>query len=606
MHTPTRLPANQLPQRRLLLPPAPPRLVLLLAIVAWALQAEPQAATVETPALRLSVYATAGDVLRHLVDDAPRREALTRIAQLPVQRVFLEGRRGDEYVPPETLAAVRHALAQAGLESAGAIATVPGSTFGERQVGGLDWLNWESPRTRQDVARFFAENAPLFDELIVDDFYCTGDLSPASEQARSGRSWGDYRRDLLVSLIQPLMIEPTRQAQPSTRLILKFPQWYDRFHVFGYDPPRMATSFAHIWVGTEVRDPLTRRMGFVQPTEGYINYRWIHSVIGDKVRGAWFDHIECSAENFVDQAFQSVLAGARELTLFRLGDLMASHPGDRLLQERWPQLEELAAKVQGRSRRGIAFYKPPGSDPGSNLYLADYLAVLGWPILPTGEYPAQARALVLGEQAAADREVVRKLRRSLGAGATVVVTPGFVRRAGAEAATLAGVQVASGDEPAAASRLRLDDAEHLLSRPLEVDRSLRTGGAHTLLQATTADGPVPLVAERTAGPGRILTLNVRTFSDEDFGKSGEWLLAPRPLGWTELPPTVVDRLRRICLGGGLPSFTGPARVGWCAFDGGHALHNFRSETTTVQLDGQAFDLPPHTCRWLARAEAGRP
>jgi hypothetical protein len=51
-------------------------------------------------------------------------------------------------------------------------------------------------------------------------------------------------------------------------------------------------------------------MGFVQPTQGYMNYRWLTDVIGDKVEAAWFDHIECTAQNFVDQAWQSVLAGA--------------------------------------------------------------------------------------------------------------------------------------------------------------------------------------------------------------------------------------------------------------------------------------------------------
>jgi hypothetical protein len=201
--------------------------------------------------------------------------------------VFLEGRRGDQYVSPAQLRELRDWFAAQGIQCSGGIATVPGGNFGQRQQGGLEWLNWESQKTQVGVAGFFAENAPVFPELVVDDFFCTGDTSPEAEQAKGKRSWGEYRRDLLVSLINPLIVNPTRAAHRQTRLILKFPQWYDRFHLFGYDPLRMPEHFDQVWVGTEVRDPETRRMGFVQPTEGYMNFQWLASQAGSKVHGAW-------------------------------------------------------------------------------------------------------------------------------------------------------------------------------------------------------------------------------------------------------------------------------------------------------------------------------
>ena len=154
-------------------------------------------------------------------------------------------------------------------------------------------------------------------------------------------------------------------------MILKFPQWYDLFQLYGYDPLRMPEYFDEIWVGTEVRDPETRRMGYVQPTQGYMNFRWLASQAGSKVRGAWFDHIECSPQNFLDQAYLSVLAGARELTLFSLNDLMTRHPGDALLAAKWPELCEIgrarAAKaeawhglLQTRRQRRLREYLPGG------------------------------------------------------------------------------------------------------------------------------------------------------------------------------------------------------------------------------------------------------
>ncbi|NUQ11759.1 MAG: PD40 domain-containing protein, partial [Gemmatimonadaceae bacterium] len=350
-------------------------------------------ALADDQSLRISVYATAGDVLRHLGSDEQCERVLAALKPLGVSRLFLEGRRGDEYVPAAQLGRVRDFFLRHQIQSAGAIATVPGADFGIRQNEALGWLNWTTEKTQRDVAAFFAENAPVFDELIVDDFFCTADTSPVSAAERGPREWGEYRRELLVSLIQPVMLQPARRAHPSVRLIIKFPQWYDRFHLFGYDPVRMAAPFDQVWVGTEVRNPQTRRMGFVQPTEGYINFRWLRSAAGSKVRGAWFDHIECTAQNFVDQAFQSVLAGARELTLFRLGDLMENHPGDALLAAKLPELRDLAGKVGLQNPRGIAFYKPPDSDAGENLYLMDYLAMIGLPVLPAAAYPERSPAI---------------------------------------------------------------------------------------------------------------------------------------------------------------------------------------------------------------------
>lgn len=321
--------------------------------------------------LRMSVYCTAGDLQQHLATEESRQKVLRVLLPLKISRLFLEGRRGDQHAPTNLLHEVRRFFNGHGIDCSGGIATVPGASFGTRQNSTLGWLNWESAKTQAEVARFFAENAPLFEELIVDDFYCTADTTAESERSRGARSWGEYRRDLLVSLIQPMMIDSTRKARQETRLILKFPQWYDRFHLFGYDPARMIPQFDQIWVGTEVRDPKTRRMGFVPPTEGYMNFRWLASQAPGKVHGAWFDHIECTAQNFVDQACQSVLAGAVELTLFHLGDLVAQHPGDELLARRLPELFKLADRVRHETRRGIVV---AGLRPGPGLLRG------GWPM----------------------------------------------------------------------------------------------------------------------------------------------------------------------------------------------------------------------------------
>jgi len=548
-------------------------------------------------ALQLSVYATAGDVRHYLGTASGREKTLEVLHRLGVARVFLEGRRGDDCVPPEALAEARDFLTARKMRAAGGIATVPGRTFGQRQNSGLDWLNWEDAKTRRDVAGFFTEDAPLFSELIVDDFFCTGDTSPASEHARGERTWAAYRRDLLVSLIGPSLKQPARAARPGVRLIVKFPQWYDRFHLFGYDPPRMAAQFDQVWVGTEVRDPQTQRMGFVQPTEGYMNFCWLASIGGEKVAGAWFDHIECSAQDFVNQAYGSVLAGARELTLFHLGDVMAGHPGDALLASRWPDLSELARRVRGQRREGIAFYKPPNSDADENFYLMDYLGMIGLPIVPVAQYPETARVAFLGVQAAADPEIGGRVERHLGRGATLVFTPAFVRRAGQWASRLAGVEAGPTAAPGLATEASAGQTAIPLTRPLEVDASLRASDCQVLLSAGVAGHPLPLLTTRRSGKGRILVLNVRTFAEQDFRDVGEWLLAPKRRGLPEIPQPLADRLRAPLLEPLGLRFEAPAGVALYLFAQGRCLCNFRAEPVVARLNGQRVELAPNQCLW---------
>jgi len=556
-----------------------------------------QVSSAATQPLKLSVYCTAGDVQQQLATPDGRERVLRALQPLPVSRLFLEGRRGDEYVSPEQLRAARDFFARHDIHCRGGIATVPGSKFGTRQTGGLGWLNYESPETRAGVAQFFTENAPLFDELIVDDFYCTGDVSPESERAKGARDWGEYRRDLLVSLIEPMMLQPARAASRHPQLIIKFPQWYDRFHVFGYDPPRMAAQSRQVWVGTEVRNPQTRRMGFVQPTEGYMNYRWLTSVAGKKVRGAWFDHIECSAQNFVDQAYQSVLAGAHELTLFHLGDLMAGHPGDALLAKQWPELRTLAARVQGRRRRGLAFYKPPGSESSENMYLADYLGMIGLPILPVAEYPKDARVAFLPVQAAADARLLERMRRHLREGATLILTPALLEALGAEAFALAGVEPIHGERMTARA-FQSGDQAIAAEQPVELASGLKPVGGAVAITALVGERSVPFLTRHAQGRGHVWVLNVRTFSNEDFGQQGEWLLAPQPLGLAQLPQPLADTLRASFLAPLGIAFRAPSGVSLVLFGRDACVYSFREQPTTIQWGGRAVELPAHGLVWL--------
>jgi hypothetical protein len=380
-------------------------------------------------------------------------------------------------------------------------------------------------------------------------------------------------------------------------LILKFPQWYDLFQRYGYDPLRMPGHFDEIWVGTEVRDPETRRMGFVQPTQGYMNFRWLASQAGNKVRGAWFDHIESSAQNFLDQAYLSVLAGARELTLFSLNDLMAGHPGDALLAAKWPELCGLAERVQRKPGRGMAYYKPADSEGSENLYLADNLGMVGLPILPVARYPADAVVAFLPVQAAADPKLLENMRRHLKRGATLVLTPALVSALGQEGARLAGVEAGAGSEDDSARTMRMESESVDLDTPLELDAALKAGECQVRTSAGVGERQVPFLTSRAVGSGRIIVLNIRTFSDSDFGKGGEYLLAPKKLGLPRIPELVADRVRRELLRPLHVDLRGPAGVAVVLVGKEACFYNFRGEAVRLQYQGEAVELAAHECRW---------
>lgn len=545
--------------------------------------------------LRISVYAPAGTVNRYLSTPSDRSKAASVMERFKVSKIWIEGRRGDQYVTPELLTAARDDLRARGFMASGGFTTISGKTFGVPSNPGPTWLNFQAEQTQRDMIRFFTENAAIFDEIMVDDFYCTEDTSPESERAKGNLSWSEYRRKLLTSLIDSAMLKPAHAVRPSTQVIIKFPQWYEAFHVRGYDPPAMAAAAGHIWVGTETRNPHTSAYNFIVPTEGYLNFRWLASIAGDKTGGAWFDHLDCTPQNLVDQAYQSVLAGARELTLFNLNDLMRGHPGQEPFIAALPELFDLAGKVRGRSVDGVYFYKPPSSDGMENAHLMDYLAMIGLPVVPEASYPTGARVLFLARQAGDDPQLLSKIQRHLSGGATLVVTPALVRLMGKPLADLAGVKVSTKLEPSAADAVRVGGKKVSLTKPLEIDAGLEAPRGLVKLSAYANGSTVPLLTSRRSGAGRVLVANFITFT------TGLSFASPKELGLPEIPQNLADALRAEVMAGLGVRFESPAQVGLYLFGDARALYNFRNEPVEVKLDRRAIKLGANRLLWLSAA-----
>lgn len=494
--------------------------------------------------LRWCVYVTNGSVQKLASDDAALAKAPELLRALRVTKVYLEFFR-ETPVSNDDIKKVADALSKEGFEIGGGIATLPGENFGVRETAKLGWFNWQAAKTRQDVAAVVADHAPLFNEIIVDDFFCTNDMSEESVLAKGALPWGDYRRALLAQAAQECIILPAKTANPSITLIMKFPQWYDRFHEFGYDVPIESTMFERTWVGTETRGPDTVRYGFTQPYQGFVNYRWIGSIAGAKNAGAWFDHGDCDANDFVDQAYQSVLAGAREIMLFAYGDIEGGHPGHEVLKKEQDNLARLADAVQQSPVTGVYGYKPPNTDAGPDLFIMDYVGMLGVPLVPASTQPLGSRVLFLPAQAAADPGIGTFVRDVIARQSSIVMTAGFLAMAPMreDFARFAGLRGAVKLEPMRASSMHVRGQKHAFANGLDLAANLAIDSAKPLLMADTGGRQVPFFTVNEIDGAKIYVLNTRTFSQADYDAVGEVLLPPRPLGLMELPDAAVNTIR---------------------------------------------------------------
>jgi hypothetical protein len=529
------------------------------------------------PELRISAYMTASTVRRVADDRQFRRDAGRRAFRFGVTKVFLEVYRGGTVLTEDELITVRDFFEGEGIETAAGIATVPGNAVGVHQDGPLDWFNWQNPKTRADLEPIVRMTASVFDEFIIDDFLCTADVSAESDAARGDRSWSEYRRALMTDIAQKLFIDPAKEENPDITMIIKYPQWYDLFHRFGYDVAAKSRLFDQVWIGTESRGMYTQRFGFMPPYQGFTNYRWIADVANGNASGAWFDHGDCDANDFVDQAYQTVLAGAPEITLFNFNNLMEGHPGQLAFREQYNRLADLAVVVRDNPVTGVAAYKPPNSEAGVDINIIDHIGMLGVPILPVSSYPRSAQVVFLPTQAAADPEIANHIDGSLQRGARVVVTRGFL-------SAMSAGEVVIPPGLTKADAVSFNGETMPIDPPLNLAPGPDSAVSITLLNADVNGDPVPFLTRANIGRGQLHVLNTYTYTQDDFDAVNEVLLAPQPLGMMNIPKEWADTIRRVFLEPLGYSFNAPARVTFQPLGGtGCVIQNYRNEPASYEL-----------------------
>jgi hypothetical protein len=390
---------------------------------------------------RFSTLFTAQDVRRYLSTDAGLGTALDWCQRTAVTKVYMEVFRDGYRAERAALEKARDRFRQAGLEVSGCVTT---TQVGKRSTGWQIIACYTDPATQDTLQGIFEEAARLFDEVMIDDFWFTDCTCAACEQARaarrvivgtnsypvSGETWDDYRSELMVQVSRERVLAAAKRVNPKARLIIKYPQWYDRFHLRGYEVVRETADFDRIWVGTETRDYADRQWGGTVPYEAYFIMRWLGGLGGAKCGGGWYDWLGTTERTYLEQARQTILGGARESMLFCYGGLQGSTGPKNLaaLRANLPELFAVAKEVGRRQIIGVAAYKPPNSPPGKEPRVFDFVGMLGLPLVPCHQFPTDAPAAFFSIHSLKDAGFVPELKTFLAAGKPVLLTDELAAR----------------------------------------------------------------------------------------------------------------------------------------------------------------------------------
>jgi hypothetical protein len=396
---------------------------------------------------RFSTLFTAQNVRQYLSNDTTLEAAIDWCHQTAVSKVYIESFRDGYQAERATLEKARDTFRQAGFEVSGCVTT---TRVGKPSTG---WKNeiscYTDKPTQQKLKDIFSDAASLFDEIMIDDFWftdCACGECDAARQARkvvigntsysvTGDTWEDYRCELMVRLSRDCVLAPARQANPKARLIIKYPQWYDRFHERGYEVVRETADFDRIWVGTETRDFNDQRWGGTVPYEAFFIMRWLGGIGGLKCGGGWYDWLGTTEHTYLEQARQTVLGGARESFLFCYGGLQGSTGPKNIAALRTNLAELFAVAREAKSRQlvGVAAYKPANSHPEAEQRVFDFVGMLGVPLAPGHEFPTNAPAAFFSVHALKDAAFAGKLAAFIRAGKPVLLTDGLAARLAGQA-----------------------------------------------------------------------------------------------------------------------------------------------------------------------------
>ena len=561
--------------------------------------------------VRFAVYITQSSVMGIGTTPEGRAQMIEDVRHSGANKVYVEVWRGGRLSDVNVLKDVRDAFVDAGFEVATGLMPSHGHGLGGNSRWGGDNC-YSRTETRAALREAVEEGAALFDEFIIDDALTTQCTCHLCREAKGDRSWRQFRSDTLCDVSREDIVAAGKRVNPNIRMILKFPQWYDRLADFGYDTERQPPIYDATWIGTETRNPDILSHGWVPQHEACFNYRW-HNAAEPNMIGCWFDSIDSDKTIYVEQAYQSVLGGGRDIALFCYSDeLFHTRSGGHVdnLVTHTPALNRIAEELEGQEPVGIVTVRPHNPDPGADGYLFDVLGMIGFPLVPVAEWPEEPpKALLLTSHVASAPGLTGYVRKVVDASGTVFVTAGLLAAMDEdeEFRRLAGY---GRDGWSQRRNWRSGNytvgGRQFVSTEVDWRFDLRpeTATALASVSGMTHRGPrydVPIVTrqDHKAG-GAVVVVNIHGIAAEDYSMA-ESINVPVPLPGQNYPTPVLNVIQQEISRATGRAFLAPARVGYFPFSGGTVvLENFRDETACAKLGGAP--LPAGVKDLLGNAE----
>lgn len=273
---------------------------------------------------------------------------------------------------------------------------------------------------------------------------------------------------------------------------------------------------------------------------------------------------------------------------------MEGHPDHARVVEAFPTLVDLALAIDANPVTGVVAYKPPQSDAKNDVFIMDFIGMLGVPLVPSPTFPLDAPVIFLPTQAAADSDLQAKVLAWLKPGCTLVMTAGFLDNAsaveGPDSPTyheLAGLSMGPGSfGPLEAEAIGRPGAHVLLDKSVDVPHGLFPDAAQIILEAKVKEqtDPVPFLTRHVTRGGTVYVLNTQTFRQEDFDAVNEVLLSPKDLGLLYLPREQANILRNAFLEGLGITLDAPTRVTFQPFGNRYMIYNYNDEPVDIDLN----------------------
>ena len=335
---------------------------------------------------------------------------------IKLDKVYLETYRSETLIEREKMEALKALFIEKGFQVSGGITTTVKSTL-------MGSMCFTDPENRKRLGEIAAYTAELFDEVMLDDFYFTNCRCESCIKAKGDRDWATFRLALMNDISENVIIKNAKAANPKVKVIIKYPNWYDSFQANGYNLEDESKMFDMIYTGTETRDPHYTHQNLPR----YLSYflpRLLENIKPGKNGGGWYDLFECSLEDYVQQAYLTLFAKCRENLLFCF-PLLVNFPSYTAAAGAFYDEAELFMGKIGNPV-GVACYKPYNSHGERRLY--EFLGMLGIPLEPYPHYPSDAKELFLTADAAWDKDIVDKIKKSLMNGSKVFITSGLYEK----------------------------------------------------------------------------------------------------------------------------------------------------------------------------------